>query len=358
MFQKIYPFLKGILLTKGGPGSGNFGHSGRPGERGGSSSDGGTATAERPKGEKARKLPTVTYNGKKFDQKAVENEMNTRTRADRGYDPEYLKALAERHGLSVTYDKNVGKDAILATEEALAQQPDGTLQHMQDKGVKVSIRASDSPERRSITVDGKTFVAGGSADYKTGELLSYDQGSYEGNHLIVSHEAGHFGMELVAGTVAEGESIRKIAASAKRNMEGLPEDNANYQRWNEEYKTNTELYERDYAPLSKALDDFERATKTEGAVTPYSSSFANSTMMDRFYDDGEHSRGNGNFGVSRHANENFAETNQMIYSGTVKRGYGEKQLRSSKPKTYSARRTLIRFLSKPQKRISTKWVQA
>lgn len=72
----------GIKIAKGGAGSGNFGHSGRPGEVGGSSSEGGGESAgAKPPAVRGVDVNATDYEGKEITAILTERDQNGRIRS-------------------------------------------------------------------------------------------------------------------------------------------------------------------------------------------------------------------------------------------------------------------------------------
>lgn len=93
-------------VEEGGPGSGFFGHAGRPGQVGGSSSEGGAAPSERDKDYPFRKLSRELlkrypdYAGQKFTKRQIKRleeglPDKVANRWKVGNDPEWEKAVSE-----------------------------------------------------------------------------------------------------------------------------------------------------------------------------------------------------------------------------------------------------------------------
>lgn len=148
------------LIRKGGPGSGNFGHSGRPGKRGGSMPGGRVAFPSMPRGDTPVDVSTL-----KVGVTRVKNVM-------------VIPVTPEPYGMSRTSFRNVIK--------RLHDYPDGVLSTLEE----VHVHAEPGP---IMDVGGvPSRIAG---FYNGGDYIQmYDCELYkesEGINYVLDHEMGH-----------------------------------------------------------------------------------------------------------------------------------------------------------------------
>jgi hypothetical protein len=307
-------------VLKGGSGSGNFGHSGRPGERGGSS-----ANADSPG--------------------FLVRETASHADTERANNKAYIRKLERNHGLKVEASKNADPVDVLSVHETLSVMPNRFKGWMKEAGVSVRVVSNKDETPRSFRVGSQTFVEGGHANYVTKEIVirTGDSGSnYSGVSRITSHEAGHFGVAALA-SVAAAENVQ--VQRLEKNIEGLHKDiyRADEETQNELSRKINDLRKEQRLISTKgiggAMKKFDEASKLEGGVTPYSDSYVRDKTKGWSRDTWEYKstldETVGHSGITRAGNENFAEIMGKLYLNVgSSRKLNLSMLKEGKPKTY------------------------
>jgi len=241
------------IKEKGGAGSGNYGHAGRPGEVGGSGEgDGGNAGSPRDSrpistGGSLSSMPAYVQD----EQSDYVNRPELVT--ERPFDYPNLHQ-------PLTWDPDVKDGAIGKVQEAMDKIPSDLLKGMV---MEVSLQSNRGKE---IVVGGKDFNVAGNWDEYNKKINLFDVNDRvakgKGFEDIINHEVGHAVFDSWYG-IADKEDH---------------ESYTNHPEWwkmgnnvSDEYKNK---YEKDY-PLASARRDFIVAWKSgEDGITDYSSAWA------------------------------------------------------------------------------------
>lgn len=345
-----------IRILKGGEGSGNFGHEGRPGERGGSQAEGGAA-------EKKNKLT----------RKKILNDV--RSLDERMRDKKYIEKLKNTHGLTLNA-KGASDTAIFSAHETLATMPPGALKFMQKSGTEINILDENDHKPPTFKVGNQTFVEGGHASYPgyiggTPEITVYSNRNlsfpvsgtskieYDKVSDVLAHEAGHFGINALLTIAAKESSELKSLRSQKDNLKDERRDFARVHggdspKVKELDDQITAIDKRareiDLKGVQRKLKNFDIATKKEGCSTSYAESYrgtAKGNNPDKMI---YGSQMDGSAQITRTANENFAEITSGLYSRrNVFYEHKSQFLKESYKKTYKQYKGLERVLRNTDK---------
>lgn len=179
-------------MFKGGPGSGNFGHEGRPGQRGGSGSGGGESSNEIDTGDGGGNVdPNGGYNGYyqlKQNDITKEEGNSVASYARNGYEPinNYLrKGIYHSEGL---------EESIKNLDSAIEKQPKGNwevsrgvkndFQKMLEKKAK-SIGAKTEQEIEEKLI-GMTYKDKGFCSTTSDDSIAERFRGYDGTGMIVT----------------------------------------------------------------------------------------------------------------------------------------------------------------------------
>lgn len=178
------PFADGVEVLKsqigfdhddGGPGSGNFGHSGREGEVGGSEKR--TGNAEPYTGETSHGLPTGVYSAKKAEwsknssRELLDDEVKEMVDATADYTRNYKDVVAASAGYQGAYQSR--GEIMDAEEKASAEKNAASIEKM----ISLSDKYTGKTER-AMTMDRETFdkfteVANSGETFGMGHLSSW-----------------------------------------------------------------------------------------------------------------------------------------------------------------------------------------
>lgn len=192
-----YRVYKNQIRSDGGPGSGNFGHSGRPGQVGGSSDDGGESSSSTSKAPKLSKAETAVKNLQK----------------DLGAKPHY-KAYKEimkriKDGL-----KDIPKNTVLVTKNSVIKKVDDDTYNISDPSIQDSFDYDVDAEKAAHIFNNGGCVLMGKA-LKSPEELA--QALTDKHDLFYSAEAATYSALLNA---KPGTKIKKFLDTYELNYYG------------------------------------------------------------------------------------------------------------------------------------------
>jgi len=319
-----------IALLKGGEGSGNFDHSGRPGEVGGSAKE-GSAAGEGEVKEFTRDLIARKINRIPVDRRAL--------------DKDYFNSVKKFSKLDVSFDENVADTTKLTIYEQFSMLPDRVRENLDNSGTWIRVISErDSADDIPTTMEGK-FYKYGEADFANNTITIYeykDDTSDSGSDRIgktTSHESGHMVVYGIAGEIAamnidyksRNDLLDKVDTySGSKNSAVFKELKQKLSEADDKLKS----YPADWGML---WHDFENASREEGGVTNYSNSYRGGGEEFRW----EWKNDAGKFGKVRmklFPQENFSEFFSRLHGG-LNMG-GEKSsayaLKRDKPESFKA----------------------
>ena len=281
------------LIRDGGPGSGNFGHSGRPGKIGGSSPEGSANTKESSEGEKQKSfikhIQEYSYKAPKpgYVVSGANGEMRAKSNASRYVDTAWPKAVAREYGensLSKHIDKN-GKlsperqaihDSIIHDVFAGLVPTTGKKEVMMCGGGPASGKSHITdeakgrlPERSTVIIDPdefKNYLPGYAERTKTDK---YAASYYHAESSVLAMRAYQFGAENGVDIIYDGTgdgSVREMMDKINTARKAGYEVNAKYvsvdlqdalERNRQRYEKGVEKYKAGKTPfLPRLVPDF------------------------------------------------------------------------------------------------------
>lgn len=275
----------------GGPGSGNFGHAGRPGEVGGSASD---SLASKETREKVIKLAGQLSQAE-IDRNTLEDRLVLKLIADRPNlagispavlrrdhvqsDPELIQANAKLNELANQYSDALVQQSKEEADRKIEIVTNRSAEIAQQMGFDPSLIHVVDKEPTPFTVGNMQFKEAGHFDPVTGQIEINARGAYDPvmsvTNGIAAHEISHAMFDVVKqARIREWDEVVALPVSERKRLFEEPEPNL---RGNPRPEALAELRQR--FPVSAMWGD----ARGEGFLT------ADSTLRQRMDNEDGHS---------------------------------------------------------------------